>query len=493
MPLLVQAGSLARAGHGFTALVMVAAMVGCASTVPPSNVNSNAKLTPGTGITRDLALLPRPKAKIPVAVYGFRDQTGQFKTDSAYSTMVTQGAASMLVKALEDSGWYTPVEREGLQNLLTERRIIRALETPNDRAKPVINLPNMIPASLIIEGGVVAYESNVRTGGKGANFLGIGASTQYRVDQVTVSLRSVDVRNGKVLGTVSVTKTIYSHQFSSSVYKYVSYQQLLQLETGYARNEPAQLAVREAIEAAVVHLTVGGIRDRYFELADASTWFDPVIQAYLSETLADIEDEFQGEQRLVPMRPLSPDREPVQTAAFSLEEPARARQAAPAPVPSAAAPTAAATAVSTVPSPATAPSATAAVPPGSSVGGAPKPSPTPAPSAVPGVAALSAPSAAVAAPKPLPASAPTLAPAPMPTATATPAAPAAPSPAAAAKPVPQWGAPLPSANAAAPAPRPPSSPSPANSAAKAPSKPSAADSVKSTEPEDIFKLYWKGK
>lgn len=298
-------------------IVLAAALVlgvsGCATNVPPSDVKSNAKLTPSTAITRDLTHLPRPKSRIPVAVYAFRDQTGQYKTapDSAYSTLVTQGAASMLVKALWDSGWYVPVEREGLQNLLTERRVIRATENPAAKGVPLYNLPNMMPASMIIEGGVIAYESNVRSGGKGANYLGLGASTQYRVDQVTVSLRSVDVRYGQIMNAVSVTKTIYSYQLNASVYKYVAYQTLLQAETGYATNEPGQLAVREAIEAAVIHLTVNGIRDRNFELEDNSQWFSPVVQAYLTEEMNNISGEPLDESMQIPMRPVIASREPV--------------------------------------------------------------------------------------------------------------------------------------------------------------------------------------
>lgn len=290
-----------------------AALVAGCSSLPPSNAQSNARLTPTTGVTRDLVLLPRPKARVPIAVYGVRDQTGQYKAspDSSYSTLVTQGATSILVKSLEDSGWYVPVEREGLQNLLTERRIIRAIETPGDKGKPAINLPNLIPASLIVEGGVIAYESNVRTGGKGANYLGIGASNQYRVDQVTVSLRDIDVRGGQVLNTVSVTKTIYSYQFSANIYKYTSYQHILQAEAGFTTNEPAQLAVREAIEAAVIHLTVLGIRDRYLELKDERAWNNPVIQAYLAEGLANLGEDTVLEDGPIPMRPLYGDRDPV--------------------------------------------------------------------------------------------------------------------------------------------------------------------------------------
>ena len=292
----------------------VLALAACSSTVPPSNVRNNARLTPSTDITRALTGLPEPKVKIPVAVYGLRDQTGQYKAspESPYSTAVTQGAATMLVKALRDSGWYIPVEREGVQDILTERRIVRAIESPADKGKPVINLPNLLPASLIIEGGITAYDSNVRTGGKGANFLGIGGSTQYRVDQVSVGLRSIDIRNGQILNAVSVTKTIYSYQFDASVYKFISYQHLLQGETGFTTNEPAELAVREAIEAAVVHLTVQGVQERILELKNEQDWNSPVIQSYLKENVTNLTDENLADGAAtddtpVPMLPLNAD------------------------------------------------------------------------------------------------------------------------------------------------------------------------------------------
>ncbi len=257
-------------------------LAACTS-VPPSNVDSNAVLTPTSKITRDLLRLPLPKAKVSVAVYGLRDQTGQYKPspDSSYSNAVTQGAASMLVKALKDSGWYLPVEREGLQNLLTERKVIRAIESPTEKGKSAIELPSLLPASLIVEGGVIAYESNVRTGGKGANYLGIGAHSSYRVDQVTVSLRLVDTRTGQILGVVTVTKTIYSYQLNTSIYAFISFQHLLQGETGFTTNEPIQLGVRQALEAAVIQLTLQGVRDRFLELKDEQAIYSPLVQRYL--------------------------------------------------------------------------------------------------------------------------------------------------------------------------------------------------------------------
>jgi curli production assembly/transport component CsgG len=266
-----------------TALAAVFLIGGCAH--PPSQPREDAQLTPDTAVTRDLLALPAPKGKIAVAVYGIRDQTGQYKPapDSSFSTMVTQGASSMLIRALQDSNWFVPVERENLQNLLTERKIIRALETPQPPGTPAVQIPPLVAASVLIEGGIVAYESNVRTGGVGARFLGIGLSTQYRVDQVTVNLRTVDIRGGQILQSVSTTKTVYSYELHPSVFKFVNVKDLAEFEAGVTRNEPTQLCVNEAIEAAVAHLIVQGIKAGNWALQDDKDLSHPVVQRYLGQ------------------------------------------------------------------------------------------------------------------------------------------------------------------------------------------------------------------
>ncbi len=241
-----------------------------------------AKLSPTSAVYSDLANLPPPKGKIVAAVYGFRDQTGQYKPspDSSFSTVVTQGAASLLNKAMLDSQWFIPVEREGLQNVLTERRIVRAIEAQQSNGS---NLVGLLPAIILLEGGIVGYESNVRTGGAGARFLGVGASEQYRTDQVTVNLRAVDVRTGRILVSITTTKGIYSYKLSGDVYRFTSYQHLLEAEVGYTRNEPAQLCVQEAIESALVHLVAQGIKEKHWLLNNPEDINAPVVKAYLAD------------------------------------------------------------------------------------------------------------------------------------------------------------------------------------------------------------------
>ncbi len=293
------------------AVVLATTGVVGACAVPPSDpvqLTTAAQLTPPSPSTRDLQQLPPPRGRVVAAVYGFRDQTGQYKPspESSFSTSVTQGAASMLIKALKDSGWYTPVERESLQELLTERRIVRAMEFPGEQNAGT-DVPPLLPASILLDGGIIAYESNLRTGGIGARFLGVGASTQYRMDQVTINLRSIDIRTGAILHSVSTTKTIFSYEVTPNVYKFVNYTDLLEFEAGVTSNEPAQLSVKEAIEAAVIHLTIQGIKDGNWRLRDQADWNSPIIQRYLAAAQSDVYNVVQGSTAAVANTVSTPD------------------------------------------------------------------------------------------------------------------------------------------------------------------------------------------
>lgn len=268
-----------------TALAGTLALGGCSMFDPQrdavlSTGRSYAMLTPPSDNFRDLVRLPPPRGKIVASVYSFRDQTGQYKPapDSSFSTAVTQGAGALLVKAMLDSQWFIPVEREGLQNLLTERRIVRALDSQNSKSNNT--LAGLLPASILLEGGIVAYESNVRTGGAGAKYLGVGVSEQYRTDQVTVNLRAVDIRTGRVLTSVSTTKSVHSYKLGADVFKFVAFKELLEIEVGYTRNEPAQLCVQSAIEAAVIHLIVQGVLESHWTLRNPQDTATPIFRAY---------------------------------------------------------------------------------------------------------------------------------------------------------------------------------------------------------------------
>jgi curli production assembly/transport component CsgG len=229
-----------------------------------------AQVTP-TGLK--LKNIPPPARKLEVAVYSFPDQTGQYKSNdhfSEYSRAVTQGASAFVTSALREAGggsWFEVVERGGLQNLLQERQIITSTQQAYMGAGST-GLPPLLFAGIIIEGGVVGYDANTLTGGAGARYLGIGGDIQYRRDAVTIGMRAVSVQTGRVMESVTTTKTVYSMGGKAGAFHYVALDEILEIEMGITRNEPTSLAVREAIELAVMKLIVDGVEHGSWEFAD---------------------------------------------------------------------------------------------------------------------------------------------------------------------------------------------------------------------------------
>jgi curli production assembly/transport component CsgG len=242
------------------AILAVVALSGCASVVniPPPEAPQLVE-----NLNTEFHTISGPSTgKLVAAVYGFSDKTGQRKPSEKManiSTAVTQGAEVWLIKALQEVGqgeWFQVVERVGLDNLTKERQIIRqARQSVGDERQ----LKPMMFAGVIIEGGIIGYDSNVLTGGAGARYLGIGPSTQYRKDVVTITMRMTSTQTGEVLLSVSTTKTIISTGSSMTFFRFFDMGTTsVEIEAGHTINEPVNYAVRVAIEQAVVELIKEG-------------------------------------------------------------------------------------------------------------------------------------------------------------------------------------------------------------------------------------------
>lgn len=292
----------ARALSKGIALIATLLLLGGCKTLnldPYLKVGSEAPRMPAiTSAELGLRELPAPLRQIDVGVYGYPDLTGQNKPNTnfaEFSRAVTQGGVHFLIDALMaagDGNWFNVVERTGLNNLLQERRIIRGTrEEFSDGNQPA--MPPLRFAGLMLEGGIVAYDTNLTTGGAGAAWLGVGADWQYQRDMVTVSLRAVSVQSGEVLASVSATKTVYSVATQGMVFRYIAVDELLQAEAGVTYNEPPQLAVRQAIELAVYNLILEGHAKNLWDFSDAAK-AAPVVERYRQLRNGGISEDWSG-------------------------------------------------------------------------------------------------------------------------------------------------------------------------------------------------------
>jgi len=219
----------------------------------------------------------QPKIPIVVAVYpnSFTDQTGQRKSNSEFalfSSAITQAPSHLLIRTLKhtsDGKFFRVAERVGLDNLTKERQLIRSAREQNEEAdgkKPIMPL---LFAGVLMEGAVIGYDTNIKSGGIGARYLGIGSSKQYRIDNITVALRMVSIATGEVLIDVLVNKQIYSYGQSQDIFRFIEAgTELVEIETGDVENESTTLALQRAIEEAVFQIVKIGYNKGFWEEKD---------------------------------------------------------------------------------------------------------------------------------------------------------------------------------------------------------------------------------
>ena len=262
----------------FTLTIIAASLLvaGCNTIRPVTDVQAASDPVLSKPI-REINRIPSPEGPpITVAVYNFRDLTGQRKpssTLSLFSSAVTQGAESYLIKTLSEVGnrqWFTVVERVGLDNLLKERQMIKQTREIYDGDKAKM-LPPLTLAGVIIEGGIVDYNSNTLTGGTGARWLGLGPYTQYTQDQVVISLRLVSVQTGEVLTSITIEKNLLSTSEGITALRFFNQAtRAFEFDSSQTFNEPGNYALRSAIEQGVIELIAQGERQGLWKFKETT-------------------------------------------------------------------------------------------------------------------------------------------------------------------------------------------------------------------------------
>jgi len=263
-------------------LLFVGLTQGCASLVPLEGLSATncvsfiecieAPEVVELPTHEELRQLP-PAEKMPVvAVYSFLDLTGQRKQKgdvAMFSTAISQGASTMLIDALKTAGngkWFRVVERVGIDHLTRERQIVRTTREQYDEEDKT-GLAPLLFAGMILEGGVIGFDTNIETGGRGARSLGIGVSQAYRRDIVTVHLRAVSTLTGEILLNVQTSKTILSIADGFDVFKFIDMDtQLIEIEDGMTENESVTRSLRSCIEAAVLELIYQGEKESFWKI-----------------------------------------------------------------------------------------------------------------------------------------------------------------------------------------------------------------------------------
>ena len=283
---------------------LILLLSGCAVSQKAGLVEEKPKLAKNQMIKELDSVPPPANGRLTVAVYSFADKTGQRKSVpgiASFSTAVTQGGDALLIRALQDVGrgtWFDVVERGNIDALTKERLIITQMRQAYEGEKAQKLMPLQF-AGMIIEGGIIGYDTGLESGGSGYNFLGIGPTTQYSKDVITISLRAISVNTGKILATVTITKTVYSTADAIAIFKSIdpgsiggiidqvganntgstsAVAGIFQFESGITINEATTIALKAAVESSVVELIKEGQRkgiwDYKYPMTPEKPWWD---------------------------------------------------------------------------------------------------------------------------------------------------------------------------------------------------------------------------
>ena len=267
----------------------------CASVVPPGGLDAKRCVDKFACVEEpeviripthaQLRSLPAAEKMPVVAVYSFSDKTGQRKQSGGtalFSTAVSQGGETMLIDALKSAGngkWFRVVERVGIDHLTRERQIVRTTREQYGEEDKT-GLAPLLFAGMILEGGIIGFDTNIETGGIGARYLGVGMQQAYRRDVVTVSLRAVSTLTGEILINVQTSKTILSIADGYDVFKFIDMDtQLIEIEDGMTENESVTRSLRSCIEAAVLELIYQGEENEFWKI----NWPDKMVEKRVEE------------------------------------------------------------------------------------------------------------------------------------------------------------------------------------------------------------------
>lgn len=208
--------------------------VGCQAT---RNALDPMPTTKGSRIESKLRDIPKPDpAKVKtVTVYRFQNKTG-----FPHGLQLTNGMLDMLMTALVDTGHFRVVEREGLDEIMTEKDLQRAGEATGGAGST-----KMHGADLIFKGAVTELD---QTGGGDFRLhhgdVGVGLETWTA--NVGLDIRVIDAATSEVMGSVDVRKTTRRTGISGSHRWGVS--------GGVEISNALDLAIRETIDEAVYQL-----------------------------------------------------------------------------------------------------------------------------------------------------------------------------------------------------------------------------------------------
>jgi len=241
------------------ALTCAAALAGCAVVQVEPKPPQLMDALPSPRSSEENIQPPVNGHSMNVGIYGCIDSTGQKRKGppgvADFSSAVLQDCAPFLMAAMRALPHYRVLERARIDDVLKERQLAAAMLGDKTRSL----LGNMLIADVLMLGQVVSYDRTVSQVASGIAVNAMGIGHQRVSDSFTFSLRVVSTKSGEVINEVLVQKSVESLQLNGHVLRIIGVD-TASAESGSASNEPAGIALQQAIQLAVRAITEKGIQ-----------------------------------------------------------------------------------------------------------------------------------------------------------------------------------------------------------------------------------------
>lgn len=214
------------------------------------------------------------KRPLGIAIGDVKDYTGKQGQDEGFT--LTQGGALMAYSALGKLNGGVRVH-ERFDTRVAEAELVymnqrqlgdgsyHSVDDPATGAKSAVPWKPYYGGSIrqsdyFIVGGITELNYNIRTGGAEVSVSNIGPKARIYTMNIAVDLRIVGTQSLMVYDTVSVEKQVSGYEVGFGTFRFFG-SELFDVNVGAKNQEPLQLGVRMAIEAAVLQLvaSVAGI------------------------------------------------------------------------------------------------------------------------------------------------------------------------------------------------------------------------------------------
>lgn len=204
---------------------------------------------------------------LSIAVGDIRDYTGKSSSDEGLA--ITQGGALMAYSALGKMGSAIEVHErfdtriaDAELNYIKNRQLGDGTvhEVPDAETGAPSEVPwkpyfggSVLQSDYYIVGGITELNYNIRSQGIEGQINQVGPKRRQYVMNIAVDLRIVGTQSLKVYHTASVQKQLVGYEIGIDVFRFFG-ENLFDIYAGQKNQEPLQLGVRMAIEAAVIEL-----------------------------------------------------------------------------------------------------------------------------------------------------------------------------------------------------------------------------------------------